>query len=220
MRRSIAVAMIFSMSYATVGFAGGPLLTSSMRAAQQLGRTAGQPLQQVEALGVGATVKVKLATGEKLEGSIAAIDAESFDLISRRDGLLHRVTYGDVAELKFTKSTYRAGGSPDATEARRVAAGLVGRHVAVRVASNTTYRGHVQKVSDESLVLTLDEAHRPVEIPYGEVRELGPNLSRVAKNAFWGVGIVLSLVIVLTLMEIAEESCPTDSRQPCNIGNF
>ena len=205
MRRSIAVAMIFSMSYASVGFAAGPLLTSSMRAARQLGQITGQPQQQVEALGVGATVKVKLATGEKLEGSIAAIDADSFDLVTRRDGLLHRVTYGDVAELKFTQSTYRAGGSPDATEARRVAAGLVGRHVAVRVASNTTYRGHVQKVSDESLVLMLDEAHRPVDIPYGEVRELGPNLSAEAKTAFWAVGIVFGVVLALTFMELAEE---------------
>lgn len=205
MRRSIAVAAIFCLSHTTVAFAAEPLLASAMRAARQFGQTERQPKQQVELFGVGATVKVKLASREKLEGSIVAIDAESFDLASRREGLRRRITYGEVTELKFAKKTYKSSGPPNATEAKRVAAGLIGGHVAVKMPSGTTLRGHVQEVSGDHFVLLLDQAARPFEIPYGEVQELGPNLSTTAKTALWvGVGLAVATAI-LVAMEVNEE---------------
>jgi len=205
MRRRIAVAVIFGLSYTPVAFAAEPLLESAMRVARHLGKTEGQPKQQVELFGVGATVKVKLASREELEGAIAAVDTETFDLISRRDGLMRRITYGDVTELKFAKKTYKSSGAPNVGGARHVAAGLLGRHVAVKLTSGTTFRGHVQALNEDHFVLLLDQAGKPFEIPYGEVQELGPNLSTTAKTGLW-VGVGLAVVTaILVAMEVSEE---------------
>lgn len=139
--------------------------------------------QQVELFGVGAEVEVKLASGEKLKGSIGAIDADSFDLNAGREGLPRSITYDEVTELKV-KSTYRASGPPNAAEARGVAAGLgVGRHVAVKVISGKTFRGHLQAINEAHFVLRLDRGATPIEIAYGDVQQLGPNLSKGAKIA-------------------------------------
>ena len=157
--------------------------------------------RQVELFGVGAAVEVKLASGEKFKGSVGAIDADSFDLIARREGLPRPITYDEVTELKLAKSTYRASGPPNAAEARRLAAGLgVGRHVAVKVTSGKTFRGHLQAINEAHFVLLLDREARPMEIAYGDVQELGPNLSRGAKIAIWvGVGVAAVWFLILFL---------------------
>jgi small nuclear ribonucleoprotein (snRNP)-like protein len=150
--------------------------------------------QQVALYGVGAGVKVKLASGEKLKGSIGAIDAGSFDLIVDREGLTRPITYDEVTELKVN-STYRASGPPNAAEARAVAAGLgVGRHVAVKVTSGKTFRGHLQAFNEAHFVLRLDREAGPIEIAYGEVQQLGPNLSTRAKTAIWLAAVTVVIV--------------------------
>jgi hypothetical protein len=87
---------------------------------------------------------------------------------------------------------------PNAAEARRVATDLgVGRHVAVKLTSGKTLRGHLHAINDDRLVLLLDRESRPVEIAYREVQELGPNLSTGAKVAIWvGVGVAVAVVIL------------------------
>ena len=71
--------------------------------------------QQVELFGVGADVKVKLTSGKKLRGSIGGIDAQSFDLISRRDRSPRRITYDQVTQLVKggEKLGQRGGGKID-----------------------------------------------------------------------------------------------------------
>ena len=144
--------------------------------------------QKLEVFGVGAEVGVKLASGEQLKGSIGAIDADSFDLINPRDDSPRPITYDEVAELKLAQSTYKASGSPDPAQAKRVVAGLgVGRHVAVKVmTSGKTFRGHLHAIDEGHFVLLLDKEARPIEIAYSDVQKLGPNRSKGAKI---GLGI-------------------------------
>ena len=207
MRRTIAIAVLCSLSYPSIGYAGGPLLASALKAARQLqlGRTVGRPEQQVLALGVGAPVKVKLATGEKIVGSIVAIETGTFDVVSGRDNARRRVAFGDVADVTFTRTKYVASGTPDPEEIRRVVIGLVGRHVAVKVAGRSTYRGHVEQANDDHVVLMLDQADTPLKILYADVERIGPNLSGEAKVGLWASAIVLGLTLVLVGMELAEE---------------
>ncbi len=206
MQRLIVVVLILLLSHMPVAFAADSLRESAMRAARQLGRAQGQPQRQVELLGVGAAVKVRLANGRRLDGSITSIDAGSFDLALRR-GEVRRITYGEVAELRFVSATYKASGPPNATAVRRVAAGLgAGRHVAVKVTSGQTFRGHIQAVHEEHLVLLRDRATIPIDIAYDEVQALGPNLSTNAKNAIWiGVGVTALIVILAVVITEPDE---------------
>jgi len=143
--------------------------------------------QKLELFGVGAEVRVKLGSGEELKGFIGAIDANSFDLIARRGDTPQPITYDGVTELKLAQSTYRASGPPDATEVKRVVAGLgVERHVAVKVTSGKTFRGHLHAINEDDFVLLLDKEARPMKITYSDVQQLGPNLSKGAKI---GIGI-------------------------------
>ena len=131
MRRALALALIVSLSYMPAAQAAGPLLASAIRAVSELDPTGGQTAQQVHLLGVGAEVQVKLTAGNTLKGVIASIGAQTFELTLARDRASRAVAYADVAEVRFARTTYRAEGRPDAAEAARVAAGLVGHHVAV-----------------------------------------------------------------------------------------
>lgn len=164
--------------------------------------------QQVELFGAGAAVKLKLAGGKKLRGSIGAIEEQGFDLISHRGASTRRITYDQVSELKLAKLTYRASGVPNAEQARRVAAGLgVGKHVAIKVASGKKFRGHIQAINDDHFVVLLDREARSIEIAYADVRKLGPNLSSGAKIAII-VGVVVIVVVIIwavTVRGVAEE---------------
>ena len=156
--------------------------------------------QQVELFGVGAELKLKLASGEKVRGSVGAIEEHGFDLISDRGGSAHRITYDQVAELKLAKSTFQTRGAPNPEEARRVAAGLgVGRHVAVKVTSGQTFRGNLQAINEDHLVLLPDREARTMEIAYANVQALGPNLSKGAKIAIVVVVVVAAAVIILAV---------------------
>ncbi len=206
MQRLIVVVLILLLSHMPVAFAADSLRESATRAARQLGLAQGQPQRQVELLGVGAAVKVRLANGQRLDGSITSIDTGSFDLALRR-GEVRRITYGEVAELRFVSATYKASGPPNVTEVRRVAAGLgAGRHVAVKVTSGQTLRGHIQAVHEEHLVLLRDRATMPIDIAYDEVQALGPNLSTAAKNAIWiGAGVTALIVILAVAISGPDE---------------
>ena len=205
MRRALALALIVSLSYMPAAQAAGPLLASAIRAVSELDPTGGQTAQQVQLLGVGAEVKVKLAAGDTLDGVIASIGATTFELTLARDRASRAVAYADVAEVRFARTKYRAEGRPDAAEAARVAAGLVGHHVAVKVADRSTYRGHVQQAAADHLVLQLDQAGTPHPIPYADIEAMETNLSRTAKAGLWTTAVVLGLTIILTIMEVKEE---------------
>jgi hypothetical protein len=203
--RSIAIAAILALTYTSVGFAAGPPLTSALRAARSLGHAEGSTAQRISTLGAGAIVQIKLVTGKSVEGTIVEIGSDTVDIVAKRDGLVHRVAYVDVAELKYDRSTYRTSDVPDLAQARRVATGLVGRHVAVEVAGRSTFRGHVQAAHSDHLVLLLDQANTPFDIRYADVEAIGPNLSNTAKTGLYAGMAVLAATLIFTILELKEE---------------
>lgn len=157
----------------------------------------------VELLGVGAVVEVRLTTGEQFRRSIRAIDTEHFDVLSTPERGTRRIAYEQVTELKFAKSKYRSSSAPNVREVRRVVAGLgVGEHVAAKVASATTFRGHIQAIDETRFVILPDGQSTPVEIACSDVQALGPNPSTkkvviiaiTAAVTFLGVMFIAAMV--------------------------
>jgi len=157
--------------------------------------------QQVDQFGVGAKVKIQLADGKKLKGSISAIEDEAFLLTSKQQGSPQRVAYDQVAQLKLAKLTYKAGGQPDPAEARRVVLGLgVGKHIMVKTAAGKEYHGLIVAIEEGGFAVMPDKQATPVQIAYNDVLQLGPNLSKGAVIAI--VVAAAATVIILALLEL------------------
>ena len=156
--------------------------------------------QQVEQLGVGAKVKVELASGQKLNGSIQSVEEDGFLLASSPAGPPTRVAFDQVSELKLAKITYNAKGNPDPAEARRVAAGLgVGHHVVVKTMEGREYHGNIVSLGAESFTMLPDHQAAPVQIAYCQTQQLGPNMStgtKIAIIVLVGVAITVTIIAV------------------------
>ena len=70
-------------------------------------RNPGIAKHHVELLGIETVVEVKLATGEKLKGSISAINDDSFDVLPTRERAARHVRYDQVTTLRLGKSTHQ-----------------------------------------------------------------------------------------------------------------
>ena len=152
---------------------------------------------QVDQLGVGAKVKVKLEGGKKLEGYIETIDDEGFLLNSKREASPRRIAYDQVARLKFAKRSYRASGQPDPVEARRAVLGLgVGQHVMVKVAGGKKLRGHIEAIESDNFTLRPDRQTTAVQIVYNDVWRVQQNLSTGAKIAI-AAAVIFGVVILI-----------------------
>ena len=160
---------------------------------------------QVDQLGVGAKVKVKLEGGKKLEGYIETIDDEGFLLNSNREASPRRIAYDQVARLKFAKRSYRASGQPDPVEARRTVIALgVGQHVMVKVAGGKKLRGHIEAIEEDHFILLRDHESTRVAIPYAEVQQVGKNLSKGVKIAIVVGGVAVLVVAIIGMAAFAK----------------
>lgn len=154
--------------------------------------------QQVGQFGVGAKVKIRLATGKKLNGTIQAIEDDRF-LVKSKDSSTMPVAYEQVAQLKLAKNTYKSKGSVDQDEARRVVTALgVGRHIMVKTAGGQEYHGRILAIGSESFTLLPDNQRTPVQVAYDDTFQLGPNLSKGAKIAI-GVGVAVLVFIIVAI---------------------
>ena len=199
-------ALMCSVGQTPITVAAGPVVASAGRARQQLAQAQGQPSTmgvkpRVQLMGVGAAVEMTLASGSKLRGSIGAIEADRFEVISPRQGApSRRVAYDEVSELKLAKSTYRSSGAPNVEQVRRVVVGLgVGRHVAVKVTSGETFRGDLDGMTADHFVLLLDREARPMPIAYNDVQNLGPNLSNTTKTVMVAAAVAASVALLVHL---------------------
>ena len=107
-----------------------------------------------------------------------------------------------MAELKLAKVTYKASGQPDATEAKRVVAGLgVGRHIVLKTVGGAEYHGKVVGMKADHFTMLPDHQTAPVQIAYSDTQMLSPNLTKgewIAIGVLAGIGIAI-LVGILVL---------------------
>jgi len=164
-----------------------------------------QVKQQIDQFGVGANLKVQLADGKKLLGSIEAIEDGSFLIASGHEGTQRRVAYDEVAQLKLAKLMYKAAGQPNPAEARRVVLGLgVGKHIMVKTAAGKEYHGNIQAIDQDYFTMLRDHQAAPVQIAYNDVRQMGPNLSTGAKIGI--IAGVAGLVIFIAFWQWLEHA--------------
>lgn len=155
--------------------------------------------QQVDQLGVGAKVKIRLANGKKLNGTIQSIEEGSF-LVASKQSSPTPVAYEQVVQLKLAKITYKSKAAVDVDEARRVMVGLgVGRHIMVKTAAGKEYHGNILAIGAESFTILPHHQAAAVQVAYGEILQTGPNLSKGAKIAI-GVGVAVAILIIVAVV--------------------
>ena len=156
--------------------------------------------QQVEQIGVGAEVKLKLAGGEKLRGNLHEIDDQGFILDSGQQAKSRRISFDQVAQVTLASLTYRASGAPDPIAAGRVVAGLgVGHHIVVKTTDGREYHGNIQVIAEDHFVMVPDNQTASVQIAYTQIHYLEQNLSKSAKIAI----VVVVVVVVVTLVAVS-----------------
>lgn len=155
--------------------------------------------QQVRLLGVGAKVKVKLAGGVKLRGSIEAIETGRFLLRTGKESAATPISYDHLAKVELATSTYDASRHADVIEARRVITALgAGRHIVLKTTKNQEYHGNIQSIEADHFTMLPDAQTSPIWIAYSEVAAAGPNLSKGAK-----IAIVVVVAVAITVAVIA-----------------
>jgi ribosome maturation factor RimP len=155
--------------------------------------------QQVEQIGVGAEVKLKLAGGEKLRGNLQAIDDQGFVLDRGQQASHRRIAYDQVARVTLASLVYRASGAPDPIAASRVVAGLgAGHHIVVKTTDGNTYHGNIQMIGEDHFVMVPDHQTASVQIAYTQVHYVEQNLSKGAK-----IAIVLAVVLAVVVIGVA-----------------
>jgi ribosome maturation factor RimP len=158
--------------------------------------------QQVQQIGIGAEVKLKLAGGEKVRGNIQAMDDQGFVLGSGQQASHRRINYDQVARVALANLVYRATGVPDPIAASRVVMGLgAGHHIVVKTSEGKEYHGNIQVIDEDHFVLVPDHQIVSVQIAYTQVRYVEQNLSKGAKIAIV-VGIIVVVAVVVTAVVV------------------
>ncbi len=153
--------------------------------------------QQVQLFGVRAQVKLRLADGTKLQGTVQSIEDTAFELITP-SGNLTNIAYDQVTTLRLAAKSlsYQAKSQPDPAEARRTALSLAGKHVNVRVTGGDKVHGVLQAVEQEHFTL-VTASGTPRSIAYEEVTQLESHSGRASLYILLGVagGIALGIGI-------------------------
>jgi ribosome maturation factor RimP len=151
--------------------------------------------QTLEFFGIGANVKVKLADGQRIKGQIASIDDDGFALTSNGGAAARQISYDGAAELTLVTKKYHASGMPDASEARRVVAGLgIGTHVMVRTGESKIH-GQIRTIEGDRFLILPDDKADPVVIAYQDVRQVGKNLGILST-----IGLVTVIVVAIVVI--------------------
>ena len=156
--------------------------------------------QQVNQFGAGANLKVQLADGKKLKGSVVSFGDDGFELRAKAGDSPRHIAYNNVNEVKLAKLKYRAKGTPDAVEARRVVLGLgVGHHIQVKTSAGKEHHGNIQAIESDLFTLLPDHQTAPVQIAFADVQYVEQNLSRGAK-----IAIIVLVVLAVTVTILGE----------------
>jgi len=196
LRESVAWGLVLLMFSVPLCASDAPLGAETLSPANSV-------KQQVSLFGVGAKVKVKLAGGARLRGSIEAIEAGRFWLRMGKESAAKPISYEELAQVKLARITYNGSRGADSIEARRVITALgAGKHVVVRTAEKQEYHGNIQSIEPDHFMMLPDTQTAPVRIAYSEVTAAGPNLSKGAKItiiALIGVAVTVAVIAIIAV---------------------
>ena len=171
--------------------------------------------EQIELFGPGTEVKLKLANGKVLQGSIGLVDRESFELISKQNHDRMGIAYRAVAQFEVRKKFLPGAGDTE-TEVRRVVNTLgIGRHFEVKTSSGKL-SGNVQRTWDDHFELLLDKKWKPVDVAYADVRELSVQpVNAPQRRAGPNMGKVIFMSFAFFMIVVAPIQCSL--RKDCHI---
>ena len=159
--------------------------------------------QKAEQLGIGADVRVRLRTDERLQGRIDSAGEASFVIEQRQARGKRPIRYEDVTLLEFATKEFRADKRPDAADARRVAVELgEGATVTLKTKDGRTLKGRLDKVDPEQLMITMGD-RGSANVAYSEVQLLKGRMSGRAKAitiAGAAGGGLAAFSVILTLL--------------------
>jgi ribosome maturation factor RimP len=157
-----------------------------------------QVKQQIDQFGVGANLKVQLADGKEVQGSLVSLGDDGFALRVKGGDSARYLAYNNVNAVKLANLKYRAKHTPDPVEARRVVLGLgVGHHVQVKTTAGEEYHGNIQAIDPDSFTMLPDHQTTRVQIVFADVQYVEQNLSKGAKIAIIVLASVTVAVIIL-----------------------
>jgi ribosome maturation factor RimP len=190
--RVLAVALGFSIGVWSLGDI--PTLAAETSTNPELIR------QEIMQYGVGANLKLRLADGKRLKGSLVFLAEDGFELRSKPKEPPRHVAYSQVTEVKPTVLFYRAKGQPDAVEARRTVLGLgVGHHIQVKTTTGKEYHGNIQTIDTDSFTMLPDRQSSSVQITFSQVQYVEQNLSKVALIAI-AVAVAATIAMVVLVV--------------------
>ena len=199
--RVLAAALGFSIAVWSLGDISG--LAAEVSTPPEVVR------QEMIQYGVGANLKLRLADGKKLKGSLVFLGEDGFELRGKPKEAPRHIAYSQVTEVKPTRLFYRAKGQPDAVEARRTVLGLgVGHHIQVKTATGKEYHGNIQTIDTDTFTMLPDRQTSVVQISFSEVQSVEKNLSKVAKIviAVFVAGTIAVVVLVVVYVNAVNKS--------------
>ena len=156
--------------------------------------------QEMIQYGVGANLKLRLADGKKLKGSLVFLGEDGFELRASPKEPPRHIAYSQGTAVKPARLVYRAKGQPDAVEAHRTVLGLgVGHHIQVKTTTGKEYHGNIQTIDTDTFTMLPDRQTSAVQISFSEVQYVEQNLSKVAKIAI-AVVVVATIVAAVVLV--------------------
>jgi len=199
--RVLAVALGFSIGVGSLGDI--PTL------AAEASTNPGTIKEEIIQYGLGANLRLRLADGKRLKGSLVFLGEDGFELRATPKEAPRHFAYSQVAEVKPAMLSYRAKGQPDAVEARRTVLGLgVGRHIQVKTTSGKEYHGNIQTISTDTFTMLPDRQTSAVEIPFSQVQSVEPNLNKFVKIAIavFVAGMIAIVVLVVVYVHAVDRS--------------
>jgi ribosome maturation factor RimP len=165
--------------------------------------------QEMIQYGVGANLKLRLADGKKLKGSLVFLGEDGFELRGQPKEAPRHIAYSQVTEVKPATLSYRAKGQPDAVAARRTVLGLgVGHHIQVKTTTGMEYHGNIQTIDTDTFTMLPDRQSSAVEISFSQVQYVEQNLSKFAKIAIavFVAGTIAIVVLVVVYVHAVNKS--------------
>jgi hypothetical protein len=155
--------------------------------------------RQVEQYGVGTDLKIKLASGEQLRGSVDSVGSDVFLLSPTGEDAQLEIAYTDLNKVDYPYRSYEAEGTPDPAAARRMVVKLgINEHIMVKTASTETH-GFIRDIQDNYFVIQPDGEALTKNVGYGEIQKVHKNLGVGGTIAIVvGIAAVVALILVLS----------------------
>ena len=183
-------ARLLVLSMVQFSLSNGPILRASTQ----------QPdlKQRLELFGVGAELKVKLANGDQMRGSVERLGDDRFLLLSEKGGAPREIAYTELANVNYPHRGYKVEGVQDPIAAKRMIVQLgVGEHIMVKTPTDKTH-GHIRQINGDHFLVQADGETTTRQIAYSEIQKVHENLSFGATIAIV-VGIAAAVVLILVL---------------------